>query len=286
MAKTPIIGQYDYGLGIEPDVINYILESHEVQSRISSTPCYLFSQNQSGSVVGSSISPIVISSYIETSPNYRAVIYSSGSLFPDLRPDSNNGLGAVTVLFDSVAGSRVLDVNDLISNNEFVVEKRDDVDPMRVEVIFNSGFNPSTHTVSYYYSTINKEICDLRSQRGDNSQQSLFGWSQYISEDSDIFRLKNQILVRFPITLSDLTVNEEGKVVMEENQCWMTSFPYVKDFDLLVIDASDSPTGEELRFEIQDKQDSVIQKTLISQRFKVKLLEREDKRYQLNINKS
>lgn len=285
MAKVPIVGEYDYSLGIEPDILDYIVESHEVQSRISSTPCYLFCQNTSGSVVGSSILPILVTSYTETTPNYRTVIYSSGSVIPDLRPDINDGRGAVTVLFDSVEGTRVLDVEDLVDDNEFVVEKRDDVDPMRIELVFNSGYNPSSHEISYYYSTINKDICDLRIQRGDDSQQSLFGWSQYISEDSDAFRLKNQILVRFPLTLNDLTINEEGKVIMEENQCWMTASPFVRDMDILVIAAEDSPIGEELRFEIQDKQNSVIQRRLVSQRFKVKLLEKSDKRYQLNVSK-
>lgn len=280
---SPLVTDYDYDLGIEPDIIDYIKESMEVQSRISSIPCYLFFQSSSGSMVGSSLSPYTISSYVETTPNYRAVIWSSGSNHPDLRIYTNNDAGAITVKKNGTVMSRILDVNDLISDDEFVVVKREDLPDKRVELVFNQGFDPTGYTMTYYYTTMNPEIDDVTLKRGENLQQSLFGWTQYMNDYTDAYRGKHQILVRFPMARRDLSINEEGKVQLEENQCWMVSEPYVHDFDILVIPAEYSPTGNEVRFEIVDKQDSVIQKQIVSQRFRVKLLEDTDARYNLKV---
>jgi hypothetical protein len=57
--------------------------------------------------------------------------------------------------------------------------------------------------------------------------------------------------------------------------------PYVRDFDILIVTADESPTGEELRYVVENKQDSKIQGTLVSQRFKIKQLEKADERYKI-----
>jgi len=283
MQKNPILLEYDYGLGIEPTIIDYIIESMEIQSRISSTPCYLFFKNTQGLNYGSSVTPITVVSYSETDPNYRTIIWASGSNHPDLRPYINNGSGSIIVKADGNIMTRVLDIEDLKSDNEFVVVRREDLFNKQIELVFNQGYNPVGSTITYYYTTMNPEIHDERFKRGEAPLHSIFGWTQYTWGSEDAFRKKNQILVRFPITMGDLQVNEEGKVLIEENKCWMTAEPLVNDFDMLVIAEENSPYGRESRFEIVDKNDSIIQGRLITQRFQVKLLEATDPRYSISI---
>lgn len=277
---NPDSTQYDYLLGIDSDLLDYIQESAEIESRISPVRCYLLQQHATGSSVGSSSSRITVSSYVDTDPNYRAVIWSSGSSHPDLRPYVNNGAGAVFVYIDSVQATRVLEVEDLLNDNEFAVVKRKDLNPARVEIVFNAGFNASLHTIEYYFSTMQEQIDITRVKRGEQGNtQSQFGWSQYLNTKSDAFRGKHQILVRMPLTTRDLIINEEGRVTLEENDSWMIWTPYVRDFDVLIVPADQAINGLEERYEIINKRDSVIQGRLITQRFKLKLLERSDPRY-------
>lgn len=284
--QNPNAGDYDFNLGIESDIINYIKESHIVESRVSPTRCYLIQQNPTGSVVGEGVNkdPIEITSYIETSPNYKTVIWASGSLHPDLRPYTNDGLGSVDVFIDSNRANRILDVEDLLNNNEFVVQKRYDLDPQRVELVFNKNWDASAHTITYKYTTLDQGISTERVKQGEakDTQQTLFGWSQYLNSNPDDFRQPHQILVRTPLTTNNVIINAEGRVELEDNQCWMIWEPYVKDFDLLIVPLSESPNERELRFQIENKQDSRIQGQLVSQRFQIKLLEESDSRYQIN----
>ena len=86
--RTPKIGDYDDGLGIDVDdaMINYIRESHEIQSRVSSTKCYLLQRVSSGSVQGSASYPLPITSFYYFAPNWRAVLWSGTGDRPDTRP--------------------------------------------------------------------------------------------------------------------------------------------------------------------------------------------------------
>lgn len=274
---------YDLGLGIEPEIIDYIKESHLIESRISPTKCYLLQQIEHGSNVGSSTSPITISSYSSTFPNYRAVIWSSGSFHPDIRPYTDGGKGSIKVFIDGVEAIRILEVEDLINDNEFAVVERVDLNPPIIELVFNRGFNPTLHTVTYYYTTMNLGINTERMKYGESkeSPQSLFGWQQYLDYTDDPFKSHHQILVRTPLTTTNLVINEEGKVELEDNQCWMIWEPYVKNFDILIVPEEESPTGKELRYIIENKQDSKIQGVLVSQRFKIKELELSDERYKI-----
>jgi hypothetical protein len=281
----PSEGDYDYGLGIEPVIIDYIKESVEIASRVSPTPCYLLFMNQSGSVVGSVGSPMTISSYSATTPNYRAVIWASGSSHPDVRPYSNNGQGSIFVTIDSSAATRVIEVADLANDNEFAVVKRKDLNPARVELVFNPGFDAGSHTIRYYYTTMQSGIDVDRVKSGEDTSISKFGWTQYLdtSACAQPFREKHQILLRLPLTTRDLSINEEGKVILEENDSWMVATPYVHDFDVVVIPSSATASGQEERYEIVNKKDSFIQGSLITQRFKLKYLERTDPRYNITI---
>ena len=278
------IYSYDLGLGIEPDIIEYMKESHLIQSRVSPTRCYLLQQIEQGTTISqSNDGNIPITSYIETSPNYRAVIWASGSNHPDIRPYVNEGKGMVEVYIDSVRATRVHEVEDLINDNEFSIVKRTDLNPARVELVFNKGFNASAHSIGYKYTTLNKDINVERMKIGEafDNSHSMFGWSQYLDYTNDLFKKKHQILVRTPLTTTNLIINEEGRVMMEDNQCWMIWEPYVKDWNILIIPSEESPTGEELRYIIENKQDSKVQGSLVSQRFKIKQLERGDDRYKI-----
>ncbi|MFA5397138.1 MAG: hypothetical protein WC346_14105 [Methanogenium sp.] len=278
------IYSYDLGLGIEPDIIEYMKESHLIQSRVSPTRCYLLQQIEQGTIVSqSNDGNIPITSYVETSPNYKTVIWASGSNHPDIRPYVNEGKGMVEVYIDSVRATRVHEVEDLINDNEFSIVKRTDLNPARVELVFNEGFNVSSHSIGYKYTTLNKDINVERMKIGEASDNShsMFGWSQYLDYSKDLFKKNHQILVRTPLTTTNLIINEEGRVMMEDNQCWMICEPYVKDWNILIIPSEESPTGEELRYIIENKQDSMVQGSLVSQRFKIKQLEKTDDRYKI-----
>ncbi len=281
--RDPQEEAYDYDLGIDSDILDFIQESHEVQSRISPTPCYLLQRKSSGSIIGTISSPYTISTYIETSPNYRAVIWESGDNRPDVRPYVNNGQGNIGVLIDGASALRVLTIDDISSDLEFCVVERKDLSlPGRIEIVFNAGFDASAHTIQCYFSTMQPGISNIRMQKGEDTSQSIFGWEQYLNFNTDAYRNMHQILVRMPLTTRDLTLNEEGKVAIEENKAWMIWTPYVNDFDILIVAASNSVSGKEERYEILNKQDSVIQRRLLSQRFDVKLLEESDPRYQIS----
>ncbi|MDD5006726.1 MAG: hypothetical protein PHS33_09535, partial [Candidatus Omnitrophica bacterium] len=267
MSNPFIVAEEDYDgtLGIDPEILDYIQENHEIQSRISSTPCYLLQRKSSGSVIGTIASPYTISTYIETSPNYRAVIWESGDNRPDIRPYVNNGLGNIGVLIDGASALRVLTIDDISSDLEFCVVERKDLSlPGRVEIVFNTGFDASAHTIQCYFSTIQPYINNVRMQKGEDSSQSIFGWEQYLNYNTDMHRNMHQILVRMPLTTRDLILNEEGKVAVEENKAWMIWTPYVNDFDILIVAASNSVSGKEERYEILNKQDSTVQRRLLS----------------------
>ena len=280
----PSANDYDAGLGIDCGAhVNYIKESHVIQSRISSIPCYVLRPRGEGQSVGYD-TLLPLNDYVDTSPNYRAQAWPSGSLVhPSTNPETNNQQGDIYVYIDSVLASRVMEVDDLLSDDEFAVVDRIDRSDKRIEIVFNEGFDSTVHAIEWKYTTMNEGISNTMLKRGSSDEQSLFGWLQYTNNCYDTYQGRHQILVRMPLVLRDLVINEEGKVVLEEKESWMIWAPYVKDFDILVVPADNSPSGEEMRFEIVNKRDSVIQNSLTSQRFKLKYLEPTDDRYGITI---
>ena len=275
--------QYDHGLGQEPEIIDYIKESTVIQSRISPVRCYLLVQTPSGSAVGSASAYMTVSSYVDTTPNYRASIWPSGSVgHPDVRPYTNSGSGSIVVRIDGNIASRVIDVEDIVADNEFAVIKRFDLSPARVELVFNAGFNASLHTIEYYYTTMNQGIDEQFIKSGQDVTETLFGWTQYLNSSCDAFQGKHQVLVRFPISQEDLIVNEEGKVHLEQVDSWMIWEPRVNDYDVLIVTADQTSSGEEERYEIVEKRNSFIQGSLITQRFKLRYIEDTDPRYNIS----
>jgi len=279
MTFDPYKHKYDYNLGIGSEYVNYIKESHVIQSRISPTPCYLLILNTEGISIGAEDYELEVTEYSETTPQYRTVIWNHEKEHPDLRLKTEDGLNTVTVLIDGVEAVRIPEVEDLENDNEYAVVKRVDLESGRVELVFNEGFNASLHEIKYYYYTIQEGVDSIRVKEGEDSTHSLYGWTQYLCDVSDAFQDVHQILVRLPLTIRDLTINEEGLVVLEERQSWMIWEPYVKEQDILIIAEEFSPTGREERFEIVEKQDSIIQRVLVSQRFKLKHIEYTDDRY-------
>lgn len=279
LIQSPGLTDYDNGLGIDQDIINYIKESHEIQSRISSTRCYVLFQNSTGSIQNI---PLTVNNYVSTLPSYKALIWASGSTQPDLRPFINNNKGAISIWSDDVAMTRVLDTSDLLSDSEFVIEENKLLNPAPVYVVFNPGYNASGHIITYTFSSYEVGISAERLKRGENNSDSIFGWTQYLRYTSDAYRRPHQILVRFPVSLRDSTIEEEGKVISEESICWTIWDPFLEDFDILIVLGVDSESGKDEIYEIQNKTDSWIQKVLVSQKFNIKLLERTDPRYKIS----
>jgi hypothetical protein len=281
---NPVSGEYDFSLGAqEPEILSYIKESMVVQSRISPIKAYLLQPIGSGSVSGTINSPFTITSYIETTPQYRSIIWASGSNHPDIRPYTNQGKGSITVIINSTEATRVIDVEDIINDNEFAVVKRMDLLSARVELVFNEGFNAAGATIQYYYTTLESGVNVERMKSGEGTFDSLFGWSQYLDATSDIFRGINQILIRYPLSQEDLIVNEEGRVTLEQADCWTIWTPRLFNYDILVVTGDQTFSGEEERYEVTDKRDSRIQGTLITQRFKLRYIESSDPRYSIAV---
>jgi len=285
MIQPPYRWDYDMFLGLDNQIIDYIRESAEIESRISPIPCYLLFQATTGSILGSVATPMTIASYSVGAPQFRTVIWPSGSNpHPDLRPYTNYGRGSIFVQIDGTAAIRVINVEDLVNDNEFAVAERLDLATQQIELVFNKNYDPSSHAITYYYSSMSPGVNIEQLKRGDGDNMSLFGWSQYRDLSmpyNDPFRKTGQILVRQPMATRDLVINDEGKVTIDERQCWMIWTPYVHDFDILIVAPEDSISGTEERYEIVNKSDSIIQRTLMTQRFKVKLLEKSDPRYSI-----
>lgn len=268
---------YDENLGIDSEIINYILDSHQKQIRISSTRCYLLQQNSSGSAVGNYLYPMILDEFRLDGSNYKGQIWPLQNESPNIRLDINGGFGNLKVLSDNVELTRVVEVADILSDGEFAVVKNLTLSPQTVDIVFNVGFNPNSHTITYYFESADKNLSPLRMKSGETDAHAFYAWSQYLTYKRDRYVDYHQILVRLPLTLDNLTINEEGLVRMREHQAWTLSYPYIREYDVLVIPAT--TYGREMRFEVIDKQDSIIQEVLVSQRFKLNLINETDKRY-------
>ncbi len=269
------------GLGsIMQSHLNYIQRNHELQSRVSPTRCYLLQMKATGSIVGTFTSPYTVTPdmYLDTEAPMSFILWDGTGEHPDLRPYVGEGVGAITVLNGGTPMTRVLNKKDLRSESQFAVQKRFDLNPQRVEVHFYDTFNMTGSVVQYYYEGMHKDVRPGLINRPTANQFSLFGWYQYKCP-MDSWRYANQVLIRVPLTTASwLTMGQEGRVKLEENQCWMVGSPYVNDGDVLIVPADQSPNNEQLALEIVNKQDSIVQFRLMSQRFKVKLIPSEDER--------
>jgi hypothetical protein len=273
---------YDAYLGIDPLHIQYIKDTYLVLQRISHTPMYLLQRATGGVPVGYSgaqISPLP-NQFEFIDNRYYLTLWSGGSNHPDTRPYVNEGKGNIFIYSNNNLLTRVLTVDDIMNDNEIAVIEKKDVQPNKVQVVFNKGFT-NINSITYHYTTWEEGIEDLTVKRGDSNNQSIFGWKQYINNYNDFVQRPNQVLVRLPINIQDIVISDEGKVVIENRESHMAWTPYVNDFDILILAAEDSPDGLEYRYEIVNSTDSIIQRQLVSQRFKLNLLEFSDDRYKI-----
>lgn len=282
--QNPIRNQYDFGLGIEPDIIDYIKESHIIQSRVSPTRCYLLQRRKEGDTVTNQDMTGGVDNWLENDGFYYFILWDSyDKPKPDLRPFIDKDLEGISIWVDGNKFKRVLDIADLQNDNEFTVVENKLKTPPEITVVFNKNFNPANRHVFYSYTSVRPGVDDI-SVKYDYTDMSLYGWIQYLDADTaleDPLRGPHQILVRTPLTREGFTLNEEGQLTLLENQCWMIWEPYVYANDILIVPPEESPSGEELRFNITDKQDSRIQGHLVSQRFRIVLLEKNDSRYKI-----
>jgi hypothetical protein len=158
-----------------------------------------------------------------------------------------------------------------------------DLSPARVELVFNTGFNASGSIIQYYYTTLEPGINVERVKSGEGTNDSLFGWRQYLDATSDGFKGVNQVLLRYPLSQNELIVNEEGRVEMEQADCWIIWEPKIYNYDIFVAFSDQTFSGEEERYEVVDKRDSYIQGSLITQRFKLRYIEKTDPRYNIPV---
>lgn len=274
----------DYGLGVDPLHIQYIRDNHLIQSRISPTPCYLLQRQQQGLPVGYKTTRITAldSQFTTVDGQSSFLLWLGGSSNkPDTRPYTNNNQGSIGVYYQNQQMTRVLTPTDITTSMEFAVVEDKTTSPPSVKVVFQTGLDVLGGKIAYYYTTIEPGVEDLTVQRGDSTDQSIFGWKQYLNSYEDDFQMQNQVLVRFPINLHDVIISDEGKVILENRDSWMIWTPYLNDFDVLVLSKENSPDGIEYRYEIVNSTDSIIQGQLISQRFKLNLLEFLDDRYKI-----
>jgi len=289
MSFFPEIGDYDNALGIDAQLINYIRESLEIASRISPRRAYLLQQNISGSQVGSAGNPITIpsGSFYFDGTYYRAAVWIEGQPnFPDIRPYISDNTGTFTVLIDNAPATRVLLPQDLVNNNEFALVDRVDLVTRQIELVLNAGFAPAGHNIQYYYSTVSEGVTQEIFKRGQSKDQSLYGWTQYLNNTSDQYRGPHQILVRVPVSSRGFAITEDGKQLLESIKSWMIWTPFVRVYDVLVFPPDQAPHvsnyyDREERYEIINKEDSIIQGVLVSQRFGLRFLEFDDYRYNI-----
>lgn len=288
MSIRPKRYEYDYSLGAPTielnEYVKYIRESNLINARISPIRCYLLQEKKEGDTVGSEEEPITIDNYIQTQPAHIAILWepaNGDTTHPDLRPYTDSGKGQILVWKDDNPMERVLKPGDIINDDEFAVVKRMDRNDKRVEIVFNPGFDASAHTITYTYTTMNKGINTKRLKVGEDETHSLFGWEQYLNDYCDDYQDKHQILVRVPMPTRDIVIEQHGLTIKEENQCWTLWFPIVGDGDVLIIPQDQTISGIEERYEINDVQYSIIQGSLVSQRFSVILLEETDLRYKI-----
>lgn len=267
---------------VDKEIINYIRESHVVNLRMSPTRCYLLQQVGEGNVVQGPDDSLLDLSIDTTGPKPFGTIWQDSDgvdLHPDLRitPDHPNGL--ISIVVDGNDLKRIRTPDDIIQDDEFAAVKRNDLPSRRVEIVFNSGFDPTGKTIQYRYTTLKPGINPVRVKLGEDESHSLHGWKQYLNDYADDHQDRNQILVRMPLPVRDRLVMERGEVVTESNECWTLWYPVVDDGDIVVVPANQTVTGEEERFEINEVKRSIIQNALVSQRFHITLLERSDNRY-------
>lgn len=275
------VGSYDDGLGVNPTMIDYVLESHWLQIQISHHHCYILRRN-------SDLPPIsnqTVSTWEHTladGDRCAARIWDTGSLGnqPDLRPGAD-----FSVNIGASAASRVLDYRDLLSDGEYSVHQDESSPGRPIYLVFNEGFDATGETVTYSHATIGRHYSAGTDQPSAHESPDLgtkYYWIQWTGS------LSNIVKVRLPIAPDQLVPDELGRMTLKESQCWMLAadngyeeVPFVRNHDILVVPATGSL--DDRLFLIYDKEDSEIQGRFTHQRFRVQYIEATDPRYDITL---
>jgi hypothetical protein len=274
------LGKYDEGLGISDEMLSYIEESHALQAEISHDDVYMLLRRHSiGEVTGS------LGTWVETlaTSDYCVVeVWNTGSV--QARPDLHFGVtGSLQVLTGSTPLTRVVEYQDLLHDNEFAVMQDLTRSDQRISVVFNEDYDATLGSFTYHYNAIAPHYAEDTGQPASAESpdyNSMYGWQPWTGS------VGNTVKVRLPITPDQLTIDEQGRVTLKDNNCWMLapvegSVPYVDNWDMIVIPATDHTP--ETRFHIYEKMDSWIQGRHMHQRFKIQFIDFNDPRYRIPI---
>lgn len=232
--------------------------------------CYLLQRKWSGSVIP--LTEVSGSQYTDVTKT-QALIWegnpggTQAGDHPDIRFDVNNGIGYFTVEKDDVELTRISDLEDLSSDDEYTVTE--DVDGSIYVNLYSSG-----SVVKVGYNTICYCVEPERSQGKTNClscYETMYegGYDVYAGVETD-WNPTNTILVRIPPAYSDVKVESVRNLREDEaNEAWTIydpTYPEIKDFDIL-IPLTGSHSGS--AFEITNAKISHLRNNNLSQRFQI-----------------
>lgn len=266
-------------LGLDYEVVDYILENNQLQLRMGGDPFYVFKRSTDGSLIElKAIAPtgtLPLNSYVlwqqadgdETHPNIR---YSAN---------------AVVIKNNSLALTRVFDKESLASSNEFAIEMAvgtSSATAGTITVWFGSGFIPGTVDINY------TTICacsDVTTGYPNRECKVCFGTSYPLAFTQQLcvateYNPSNTFLIRVPMRPQDEPVTTVGRVARRDLNHWMMPDPYVTNYDIIVGTIGDT---KGLMWEIINKSDSRWRGVLTHQQFSTTQIDEHDIRYKLVI---
>lgn len=284
---------YDYNLGPNDQHIRYVLENHRKQLQIGGEPCYILRRRQSGSYVQDhEISIWELWEGEDGVERYRALVWDGLGMYPDFRsytPDSEDNVPFSLTISGSIL-TRVDDYQDLIADDEFALYQDRSVDPNRWYVILNDGYDPTSYTSTYSYSTMAAGVdpTSITSDKEDPEYYgSKYGWFQ-LTSPATRFTSVNQFLIRLPLTVIDKQPSTAGIVVIDERKAWMLGQPFIDDRDVIVRPAIPDAGLSEQRYEVVNVSRSITKSmsnprlfVQLHQKFDVKRLEEDDPIYDI-----
>lgn len=264
-------------LGLDKEVIEYIKENHDLQIKVGGEPFYLFQRVEQGTRISQSIT-----SWSTTSPQYSALIWQPGdgeAFHPNHRAQENS-----FVVFNNAAPlTRVYDKDSIAYDNEYALEMlRSNTSSTfgTVKIWFNPGFTPGN--VSYAFRNLCS--CVDESTGYPNRECPICkgtsyppAFEQYTCAATKYHPI-NTVLVRVPMAVENLPVEQIGRVRRREHRHWMETTPYVKNYDLIMGTAG---RNAGILFEVTGKYDSRWRGILTHQEFDTIRIEESDIRYQL-----
>lgn len=264
-------------MGLDPEIVSYVRESHEYQIRIGGEPFYLWTRQDQGEYISKAVT-----TWTTTSPQYSTYIWqpSDGeTAHPDARVQQNQFrvFDAGTLL------TRVASPDLIAYDTEYSIEIEpgDSVNTRnKVRLWFNYDYVPTN--VSYSYRNVcscvdvttgypNRECAICRG----TSYPAAF--VQYTCASTK-YLPENTVLVRIPMVAEMLSPEQIGRVIRRDTRLWMQSAPQVNNFDLLMGTIGQNAG---VLFEIVSKSESRLRGIILHQEFQAIRIEESDVRYEL-----